>query len=314
MYPFDKSSLYTLPLLNMKYYLYTDGSANNFSPYGEGGYAFIVTNQNKQIITQFSEGELHATNNTMELKAIINGCKSIKENGAKVIVVSDSQYALNVLSGKWKAKTNLELIEEHIENSQRLNIVYTWVKGHNGDELNEMADQLAQDETFKIRQQYGIPVFDCKNSPKVQSKNTKQDKKKNKSKTSQSFYIHIETQLIGERGFGSYSIFDNIGMEYKTDVREYWSRTEPRLKLMTLCQALLSVPSNANVVITPSDSYMQFALSRITLKPNAYNADIIDNLRKERRRMSKIEFKNIVQTVQDNRALEALCDYVGHIK
>lgn len=154
----------------MKYYLYTDGSANNFSPYGEGGYAFIITNQNKQIITQFSESELHATNNTMELKAIIKGCKAIKENGAKVIVVSDSQYALNVLSGKWKAKTNLELIKEHAENSQRLNIVYTWVKGHNGDELNEMADQLAQDETFRIRQQYGIPVFDCKNSPKVQSK------------------------------------------------------------------------------------------------------------------------------------------------
>lgn len=83
---------------------------------------------------------------------------------------------------------------------------------------------------------------------------------------------------------------------------------------MTLCQALLSVPSNANIVITPSDSYMQFALSKITLKPNAYNTDIIDNLRKERCRMSKIEFKNIVRTVQDNRALEALCDYVGHIK
>lgn len=298
----------------MKYYLYTDGSANNFSPYGEGGYAFIITNQNKQIITQFSEGELHATNNTMELKAIINGCKAIKENGAKVIVVSDSQYALNVLSGKWKAKTNLELIEKHIENSQRLNIVYTWVKGHNGDELNEMADQLAQDETFRIRQQYGIPVFDCKNSPKVQSKNIKQENEKSKNKPSQSFYICIKALLKNGKALGSYSIFDNTGMEFKTDVKEYWCRTEPRLKLMVLHQALTKIPSKANIIIAPSDSYVQFALSRIKLKPNACNIDIIDELRKERHKISKIEFKNTTQMPIECKALKALHDYAEHVK
>ena len=298
----------------MKYYLYTDGSANNFSPYGEGGYAYIIANQHKQIISQFSEGELHATNNTMELKAIIKGCMAIKENGAKVIVVSDSKYALNILSGKWKAKTNLELIQEHNENSQRLNIEYVWVKGHNGNELNEMADQLAQDETFRIRQQYGIPVFDCKNSPKMQPKDTKQEKKNKCGKVSQSFYIHIETLLKNDKAFGTYSIFDNTGAEYKTDTKEYWCRTEPRLKLMTLCQALLSVPSKSKVVITSVDNYMQFALSGITLKSNACNADIIDNLRKEKRRMSKIEFKDIVQTFQEHRALESICDFVGRVK
>lgn len=154
----------------MKYYLYTDGSANNFSPYGEGGYAYILTNSDKQIISQFSKGELHATNNTMELKAIIEGCKAIKEDGSIVIVVSDSQYALNALSGKYKLKANVDLIKEHYGDRKRLDIKYHWVKGHSGDELNELANQLAQDETLRIREQYGIPVYDYTNSPKVKNK------------------------------------------------------------------------------------------------------------------------------------------------
>lgn len=302
----------------MKYYLYTDGSANNFSPYGEGGYAFIITNQNKQIITQFSEGELHATNNTMELKAIIKGCKAIQEDGAKVIVVSDSKYALNVLSGKWKAKTNLELIREHSENSQRLNIIYTWVKGHNGNELNEMADQLAQDETFRIRKEYGIPVYDCKNSPKVQIKENKAENNKRKrikiKSSPQLFYIYVEVLLKNGKGFGAYSIFDDTGKEFKTNAKTYWCRTEPRLRLMTLCQALRNIPQKARVVITPADYYMRYALSSAPLKPNACNTDVIDNLRKECHELSKIEFKDIAQSAQEHRTLEALCSCVGTIK
>lgn len=301
----------------MKYYLYTDGSANNFSPYGEGGYAYIIANQHKQVISQFSEGELHATNNTMELKAIIKGCEAIKEDNAKVIVVSDSQYALNVLSGKWKAKANLELVKEHLENIQRLNIEYVWVKGHNGNELNEMADQLAQDETFRIRQQYGIPVFDCKNSPKVQSKvkEKKERKKSLKAKsTLQLFYIYIEVLINNGKAFGSYSIFDSVGNEFKTEAQEYWCRTEPRLRLMTLHHALTNVPSKANVVITPVDSYLRYGISGIALKANAYNVDVIENLRKERYRLSKIDFQDIIQSPQGDKASAALCSCVGRTK
>ena len=302
----------------MKYYLYTDGSANNFSPYGEGGYAFIITNQNKKIITQFSEGELHATNNTMELKAIIKGCKAIQESGAIVIVVSDSKYALNVLSGKWKAKTNLELIREHTENSQRLNIIYTWVKGHNGNELNEMADRLAQDETFRIREEYGIPMYDYKNSPKIQVKESKTEgykRKRIKTKSSpQLFYVYVETLLKNENAFGAYSIFEDTGKEFKTNAKTYWCRTEPRLKLMTLCQALINIPPKSKVVITPVDNYMQYALSNKPLKPHACNGDIMDNLRKECHKLSKIDFKDISQSNQEHRALEALCDCIGTTK
>lgn len=299
----------------MKYYLYTDGSANNFSPYGEGGYAYIIANQEKQVISQFSKGELYTTNSAMELKAIIKGCKSIKEDNINIVVISDSQYAINVLSGKWKAKTNLDLIQEHLENVQRLNIEYKWVKGHSGERLNEMADKLANNETLRLKKLYGIPSFDYKNSPKAQSKKTKTIKKKVKIKPPpQCFYVHVEVALKGDKAFGAYSIFDSMCKEFKTDVQEYWCHTEPRLRLMTLSQALSNIPAKANVIITSVNSYIQFALSNNTLKPDAYNTDIIKVLREKSHNLSKIEFKSIAQTLQEHKALEALCSYISHVK
>lgn len=126
-----------------RFFLYTDGSCNNNAQPHEGGYAYILTDENRNVIRQFSEGAIGVTNNQMELKAIIEGCKSIKEDDSEVTIVSDSKYALNVLSGKWNASMNVELVAEHSQNSKRLKLKYRWVKGHNGEELNELADKLA---------------------------------------------------------------------------------------------------------------------------------------------------------------------------
>lgn len=270
----------------MKYYLYTDGSANNFSPYGEGGYAYIITNKDKQIISQFSEGELHATNNTMELKAIIKGCKAI-EDGAEVIVVSDSQYALNVLSGKWKAKANLDLIREHFDKSQKLKIKYTWVKGHNGDELNEMVDQLAQDETYNMRKRYGIPKFDYTNSPKakspaISSPKMRLDKPQSiiQSKSQrETYYIHVETAMKDRQCYGAFSVFNSAGDLFAVDANKYECRTEPRLRLMVLYDALCEVPKGNYAVIASDDSYLKFAVGDSVIRQDTFNSDYINKIR-----------------------------------
>lgn len=133
------------------FYLYTDGSCDNLSANREGGYAYILLNESKNIVKQFSQGLTGVSSNQMELMAIIEGCKAVPTNGASVTVISDSRYAINILSGKWHAKANLELIKKHSANKGRLKIDYQWVKGHNGDKFNEMVDYKANQETLKLK-------------------------------------------------------------------------------------------------------------------------------------------------------------------
>lgn len=142
----------------MKYFLYTDGSCDNLSIHREGGYAYVILDHKKNIVKSFAKGVLGTTNNIMELTAIIEGCKAIPDDNAEVTVYSDSQYALNVLSGKWKAHVNLALIDDHKANKKRLRLQYNWIKGHCGNKFNDMADLLAETELNNMRMQHGIDV------------------------------------------------------------------------------------------------------------------------------------------------------------
>lgn len=142
----------------MKYFLYTDGSCDNLSIRREGGYAYVILDQKENIIKSFSKGTINTTNNIMELTAIIEGCKAIPEDKAEVVIYSDSQYALNVLSGKWKAHTNCSLINEHKINMKRLRLQYNWIKGHCGNKFNDMVDLLAETELNSMRSKLGIDV------------------------------------------------------------------------------------------------------------------------------------------------------------
>lgn len=131
------------------YHLYTDGACNNCSQKKEGGYAFMILDSQMKVIRTFSDAEFGTTNNKMELKAIIEGCKCIK-SGSEVYVYSDSQYALGVLSGKWRAKLNLDIIALHQQNKDRLTIHYKWVKGHSGNAYNAKCDEMANKKMCKL--------------------------------------------------------------------------------------------------------------------------------------------------------------------
>ena len=136
----------------MNYILYTDGACSP-NP-GKGGYAglIICPNGNEKEYQGYQE---HATNNQMELQAIIEGLKNIPE-GESVTVYTDSNYAyqgatlwmFNWFKNGWKTANKKPV--KNKEQWQELNrliyartVGFVHINGHAGNEFNERVDELA---------------------------------------------------------------------------------------------------------------------------------------------------------------------------
>lgn len=127
---------------------YTDGSASP-NP-GPGGWAIIDVNTKQPVKTG---AEKNTTNIRMEGTALIN---AIKITGNEPVEIhTDSEFWINVLTkwaptwaaNGWHKKggeiKNLDLVQELYELYQSHDVKLQWVKGHAGQELNELADQAA---------------------------------------------------------------------------------------------------------------------------------------------------------------------------
>ena len=138
------------------YIAYTDGGCQNTSIYGEGGSAYIILKDDK-IIKTASKGFLNTSNNRMEILAIMSAVASIPEE-AQVTIHSDSQYAIYTLTGRWKAKTNIDLIQKYRELAKKRVVSFVWVKGHNGNMYNEMVDELCTQAMDYIVKKNNLPA------------------------------------------------------------------------------------------------------------------------------------------------------------
>ena len=100
-------------------------------------------------------GELDTTNNRMELMAAIEALGTLKRR-CDLILYTDSQYVRKGITewiDNWKKRgwktaakkpvKNADLWQKLDDASSQHNIEWVWVKGHSGNEGNEMADQLA---------------------------------------------------------------------------------------------------------------------------------------------------------------------------
>ncbi len=126
--------------------IFTDGGCSP-NP-GRGGWAFVVVQDGQSIGENFG-GEPRTTNNRMEITAIIHGLLSIPP-GAAATIVSDSQLAINIISGSWRAKANRALVKEAQALVGERHITFRWVRGHAGDRWNERADALAAQGIGKV--------------------------------------------------------------------------------------------------------------------------------------------------------------------
>ena len=151
------SSNNTEPLiLHLKYTVHTDGACSG-NP-GPGGYGVIIDRNADGSIVKKSKGFEHTTNNRMELMAVIDAMKTIDNEcsfisaKADIEIISDSKYVTDAFNKNWIENwqkkqfvnvANDSLWKEIIPIVKRHNVRFTWIKGHNGNPLNEECDRMA---------------------------------------------------------------------------------------------------------------------------------------------------------------------------
>jgi ribonuclease HI len=122
-------------------HVWTDGACSgNPGPAGLGVVVIGDGDGEREISEYLGQG----TNNIAELTAILRGLQSVSDKKRPVIVYSDSAYSIGLLSQSWKAKKNVELVQELREVCKQFsNLRFVKVLGHSGIALNERVDQLA---------------------------------------------------------------------------------------------------------------------------------------------------------------------------
>ena len=134
-----------------------DGACKrNPGPAGLGA-VFKVANQTYELSEYIGEG----TNNIAELMAIQRALEADIAPELPMVICTDSSYSIGVLSKGWKAKANKELIAE-IKSllREKKNVEFVHVRGHQGNPLNERADELAVQATESKRSTEWVPVHE----------------------------------------------------------------------------------------------------------------------------------------------------------
>ncbi len=132
--------------------LFTDGACSG-NP-GPGGWAYLLRDNATGREKKDAGGDPHTTNNKMELSAVIEGLKSLKQR-CTVKVVTDSQYVSKGMTewvAGWIAKgwkrgnkpvKNVELWKELVALSKQHDVTFEHVFGHAGHPENEECDRMA---------------------------------------------------------------------------------------------------------------------------------------------------------------------------
>jgi ribonuclease HI len=131
--------------------VWTDGACKG-NP-GRGGWGVVLTmGENEK---ELFGGEVHTTNNRMELTAVIEALASLKRS-CDVTLHTDSEYVRKGITDwihNWKRRGWTTADRKPVKNAdlwKRLDALaalhhvdWRWVQGHAGDPGNERADALA---------------------------------------------------------------------------------------------------------------------------------------------------------------------------
>ena len=138
--------------------IYTDGACSG-NP-GPGGWGAILSYKGTE--KELSGGAARTTNNRMELTAVIEALRLLKEP-CVVELYSDSKYVIDSLqkgwARGWRARgwkkadkspaLNPDLWAPLLAESEKHEITYHWLKGHAGHPENERCDRMAVEQSKK---------------------------------------------------------------------------------------------------------------------------------------------------------------------
>ena len=135
--------------------VWTDGACSG-NP-GPGGWAWATRDGRRD-----SGGEARTTNQRMEIKAALEAVRALE---GPLVVVSDSTYVVNCFRDGWwrgwlargwvtsakKPVVSRDLWEPLITLvNERGDVAFRWVKGHSGDEMNDLVDALAVEQSQAV--------------------------------------------------------------------------------------------------------------------------------------------------------------------
>ena len=132
--------------------IYTDGSSKG-NP-GPGGYGVVLIYGSHR--RELSRGFRLTTNNRMELLAVIDALKTLKES-CDATIYTDSRYVADALNKGWlkswqarnwrkadkKPVLNVDFWKALLPLLEKHRVTFKWVKGHNDNPENERCDRLA---------------------------------------------------------------------------------------------------------------------------------------------------------------------------
>lgn len=123
--------------------IYTDGAYSSLK--NKGGWAFYCPQYKMRVCAGVSD----TTNNRMEMMAALKALIWADEANIphrNIVIVSDSQYVIQTMLGKYEKKKNIDLwaqLEQQVDLMFSKKISWVHVKGHAGHEENEIVDKFA---------------------------------------------------------------------------------------------------------------------------------------------------------------------------
>ncbi len=219
----------------MEIIIFTDGSSRG-NP-GPGGWGTIIIENEKvqmengnAIVTELGGREEKTTNNKMELKAVIEGLKNIKnKDDYSVKIYTDSSYVIKGITqwikgwkrNGWMTQAKEDVINKDLwmeldELVQGKSISWQYVGGHIGIKGNERCDEIATAfaDDLKIELYKGsVSRYSIKDITDISHDQMKlNDKKSSSSRSSAKAYSYV-------------SLVDG-----KIEIHKTWPECEKRVK------------------------------------------------------------------------------------